>query len=89
LKLVAEAFAEQGGPEVAEAIARHGEGMRRVFEQSLEHLKQKLKAMHVTGVIKEAWDPLDGRAQLEFVQALMTQLGDQCGKGVRLHFWPQ
>lgn len=83
LKLVAEALADQGGADVAEAIARRGEGLRPVVERTLEYLKQKLKAMHVTGVIKESWDPLDGPAQLDFVRALMARLGDQLPADVR------
>jgi len=85
VKLVAEAFADQGGAAVAEAAARSGQhgGLPMVLNRVAEYSKEVLEALHVNRVIKEALDPLDPKGQLEFIRALMARLGDQLPPDVR------
>jgi len=82
VNLVAEAFADQGGPAVAEALARSGR-LPLVLDRLSQHQEQHLVALHVNCVIKEVLDALDPQGQLDFIKALMDRLGDQLPPDVR------
>jgi hypothetical protein len=85
LKLAADAFADQGGPAVAEAAARSGQhgAVRMVLNQVTDHSKDAVEALHVNRVIREVLDPLDPKGQVEFIGALMDRLGGQLPPDVR------
>ncbi len=77
LALVADAFADRGGADAAEAEARQGTagGTRLVLDLMTDQHKAKQQSLHVTRVLKEALDPLDWNARVAFMTVLLERIG--------------
>ena len=81
-----EAYAQQGGENTAEAIARSGlhGGFPAVLAQVTAWVKQDLCSRHVSRVLKEAMDPLSTPQQISYLRAFLARLGDQLPPDVRM-----
>lgn len=77
LALAAEAFADSGGADAAEAEARQGTagGMRFVLDLMTDQHKARQQSLHVTRVLKEALDPLNWNARVAFMTVLLERIG--------------
>jgi hypothetical protein len=76
LALVADAFADRGGADAAEAEARLGTagGIRLVLDLMTEQHKARQQSVHVTRVLREALDPLDWNARVAFMTVLLQRI---------------
>ncbi|MCO6438540.1 MAG: hypothetical protein J5J06_15725 [Phycisphaerae bacterium] len=85
LALVANAFADRGGPEAAETEARYGihGGMRFVLDLMTEQHKASQQSLHVRRLLKEALDPLDWDARVAFMRALLERIGSALPEDIR------
>ena len=85
LALLERAFEKRGGIDAAWAEARHGTqgGMRFVLDLLTEQFKAEQQTKCVTRVLKEALDPLDWSARVDFIKALLTRIGPEIPDEVR------
>jgi hypothetical protein len=85
LALLERAFAGRGGMPGAWAEGRDGihGGMRLVLDLVTEQFRRELYARHVTHVLAETIDPLDGGQRLSFMKALLERIGPQLPAEIR------
>jgi hypothetical protein len=83
--LLERTFKGKGGTVAALSEARYGinGGMRLVLDVMTEQLKTERQASHVSRVLKEAIDPLDWSARVEFMRAFLDRLGPQLSPEIR------